>query len=481
MRSNYENIVYRDIIMNSQNNSNAQNQPNAEKNKEVDNNDYYKSTDKTEKQENEKNPQNDKNYGRTTGLYSEKMLKKTLRQHFITIPQSEQDHQQLMENIQNVSKNLKYALVAQEEHATEGKHYHILLTGINPIGIGAIHKRIMMTPGNIKGSINYQKVSTIKAVETYCKKDGNWKEYGALATKKYNADTKDKINEDLNEIYNNDKTYEDNINEIREKQPAYYTQYANNIEKHLKKKEEKVYKKWTPPTYDTKNTILKPYQAKIWKLINEPPKNRQIIWVCGKPNTGKSFMFNYINDNYDWGIYNAGSTASQDNAIYGYEEEGAIAWDIPKSYDFKNYGDALASTIEKFSDFGQQLTSRKYQGKKVRALGHVIVFSNRKVLSQLKHRDVIEINVSDDESIKEKLEKWNLKIKFNPNRKQGQSETIWEHTTPQPGEEPIRRYYYNKEDLPEEIAEDIYGQTDQQKYDIAQYKMKVKQQQNDMK
>ena len=87
MRSNYENIVYRDIIMNSQNNSNAQNQPNAEKNKEVDNNDYYKSTDKTEKQENEKNPQNDKNYGRTTGLYSEKMLKKTLRQHFITIPQ----------------------------------------------------------------------------------------------------------------------------------------------------------------------------------------------------------------------------------------------------------------------------------------------------------------------------------------------------------------------------------------------------------
>ena len=28
----------------------------------------------------------DKNYGKTKGLYSEKMLKKTLRQHFITIP-----------------------------------------------------------------------------------------------------------------------------------------------------------------------------------------------------------------------------------------------------------------------------------------------------------------------------------------------------------------------------------------------------------
>ena len=438
---------------------NNSNQPNAEKNKEVINNGLLQITDKTEKQENAEKPQNDKkenemndkNYGRTTGLYSEKMLKKTLRQHFITIPQSEQNHQQLLDNITKASKTLRYVLVAQEEHTVDGKHYHILLTAKNPVAIGAIHKRIMETQGNIGGAINYQKVSTLKAVETYCKKDGNIKEWGTIGTQKYNAETKDKINEDLHEIYTNDKSTEENIQQIKEKQPAYYTQYSQHIEKHIKAKEDKPLKKWDAPIYNTENTKLRPYQAKIWELINKPPKNRQIIWVCGKPNTGKSFMFNYINENYDYGIYNAGSTASQDNAIYGYEEEGAIAWDIPKSYDFANYGDALASTIEKFSDFGQELTSRKYQGKKVRALGHVIVFSNRHVIPQLAHRDIIEINTRDDETIDEKLATWNIRTAQRKGR------TVWEETIQRMGEEDIRKYYYDIKDLPNEIREDVYG------------------------
>ena len=133
---------------------------------------------------------------------------------------------------------------------------------------------------------------------------------------------------------------------------------------------------------------MRPYQQRIWELINTKPKNRRIIWVCGKPNSGKSFMFNFITENYDYGIYAAGSTASMDNAVYGYEEEGAVAWDIPKNYDFETYGDHLASTIEKFSDFGQRLTSRKYKGKTCKALGHVLVFSNRQPLDQLAHRDI---------------------------------------------------------------------------------------------
>ena len=394
----------------------------------------------------------DKNYGKSKGLYSEKMLKKTLRQHFITIPQAELCHQQLIDNLKQVSKNLKYVCVGKEQHASEGEHYHILLTGTNPIGIGAIHKRIMMTEGNIGGAINYQKVETANAVETYCKKDGNYKEHGSIATQRYNKEKQgNEIDADLNELYTNDKTYDENIIHIKAKQPSYYTQYGTNIEKELKKKDVKPLKKWEAPVYNTENSTLRPYQQRIWDIINTQPKNRQIIWVCGRPNTGKSFMFNYIDENYDYGIYSAGSTASLDNAVYGYEEQGAIAWDIPLNYDFNNFGDALASTIEKFSDYGQYLTSRKYQGKKIQVLGHVIVFSNRRVLPQLKHRDIIEINTRDDESEAEKLSTWGFKTTLKKDGKK-----IWEQTIEQHGEEPIRKYYYSMNDLPHEIKQDVY-------------------------
>lgn len=454
--------------------ANAMNSNQKEENKEVIDNDYYKSpikeNDEPVKPEEEENTiakndqqkqegesvieskTNDKNYGRTGELYVKSLLNKQLRQHFITIPQSEQDLNELFENLKTASKNIKYLCVAQEKHINEGNHYHILLTANKGVRIEQIHKRIMKTEGSIGGSINYQKVTTsCKAVETYIKKDGKYKEHGTLQNQLYNKDTKDLINEDLNNIYTNDNTYEENIHYIKTKQPAYYTQYKEKIENEVKAKDEKPLKKWEPPVYTHENTTLKPYQNKIWELINQPPKQRRIIWVNGKPNTGKSFMFNYINENYDYGIYSAGSTASLDNAVYGYEEQGAIAWDIPKNYDYETFGNALASTIEKFSDYGQHLTSRKYAGKKIQVKGHVIVFSNRPVLAQLKHRDIIEINTHDDLTQEEKLKVWNIRIRTN---KKGNK--IWEETLRE-GQEEVRKYYNSIEDLPYEIRQDVYN------------------------
>jgi hypothetical protein len=247
-------------------------------------------------------------------------------------------------------------------------------------------------------------------------------------------------------------TTTENLKLIRDRQPAYYTQYSENISQKLEEKiiEAKPLKKWTIPTYNTKNTKLRPYQSRIWDLLNEPPKNRRIIWVCGRPNSGKSFMFNYINENYDYGIYSAGSTASLDNAVYGYNEEGAIAWDIPKNYDYENFGNSLASTIEKFSDFGQTLTSRKYKGKKIKVMGHVIVFSNRKVLDQLRHRDIIEINTNEGMSEKELLATHNAKIKIINGSKK------WEVRT-QELNETVSRYYNRIDDLPIHIRLDVYN------------------------
>ena len=246
-----------------------QKQPNAEKNKKVDNNGYYKSTDK-ENEENVKEIQgtqeNDKiKDGRNTELYNEKLLKKYRRQHFITIPQTEQNQQQLFDNMMKTSKCIKYLLVAKEKHTNGGEHYHILITGTQGIRIGAIHKRIMNTEGSIKGSIDYQEVKTLKASETYCKKDGKYLEHGEIENQKYVADAKTATDQALDEIYSNDKTLEENLELIKTKHPTYYTDKYENILARLQEKENKPLKKWDLPAYDTQNTKLKPYQKKIWK------------------------------------------------------------------------------------------------------------------------------------------------------------------------------------------------------------------------
>ena len=93
-------------------------------------------------------------------------------------------------------------------------------------------------------------------------------------------------------------------------------------------------------------------------------------------------------------MYDAGSTASLDNIAYGYDEEGIIAWDLPRTFNFTELGNPIASVIEKFSDFGQTITSKKYSGKTQKVRGHAIVFSNSPPIEQLLHRDIIHIDLS---------------------------------------------------------------------------------------
>ena len=215
----------------------------------------------------------DANFGRKKTLYSEKLMRKELRRHFITIPQSGQDHKELYDQLKDKTRHLKYLLISQEEHADGGIHYHIMITTNNPVTRKSIHKNIMLIKGNIGGSINYQAVECLMKSEAYIKKYGTYLETGEIKTQKYNAKTKEKINEDLNEIYTNDQTTEENLKLIRDRQPAYYTQYSENIKQKLEEKimESKPPLRWDIPSYNTKNTTLKPWQEQLWELINKPP------------------------------------------------------------------------------------------------------------------------------------------------------------------------------------------------------------------
>ena len=198
-------------------------------------------------------------------------------------------------------------------------------------------------------------------------------------------------------------TKKEKLDYVKETQPLMYMDKREKIIAMIDKEEEAEEEdKWELPDMSRENITLKPYQEELWNLLSKPPKARRIIWVHGKPGMGKSFMYNYLEENYKKKVYCAGQSASLDNVVYGYNEEGAIIWDIPKSYNWDNEElvNTLASTIEKFSDFGTTITSKKYQGKKCKVRGHALVFSNHRPIKQLRHRDIVEIEAGDKDEKK---------------------------------------------------------------------------------
>jgi hypothetical protein len=255
----------------------------------------------------------------------------------------------------------------------------------------------------INGLINYQTPKKINATIQYLKKeyteveDEPYLEWGDAPRDIGRPSITDKdatILEALNQAQ------EGNIEEakdmIRTIAPMDYLKYKNVINETLTS-ENKTYKKYDLPDISSDSVQLTPQQQKVWDLLQTTPKARRIIWITGNYGSGKSFLHNYIHENHEYGTYDAGQTASLDNIAYGYNEEGVITWDLPRTYDFTNYGDAIANVIEKFSDFGQTITSKKYNGKTQKVRGHAIVFSNRQPLEQLQHRDIIHIDLSEEE------------------------------------------------------------------------------------
>ena len=114
----------------------------------------------------------------------------------------------------------------------------------------------------------------------------------------------------------------------------------------------------------------------------------EAFWFCGDVSTGKSFMKTYIDNNYQYGSYDGGHRIELEKHAAMYNEEGCAIWDLPLNFpDFHG----VSVCIEKFSDFGQKISSGRYAGK-VRTLRcHVIVFSNSPPIENLRHRDIVEM------------------------------------------------------------------------------------------
>lgn len=332
------------------------------------------------------------------------LLQAKLYSQFITIPQTTINYEELHNSL-GESETVQYLLTKLEQHEDKGLHIHILIKFNTQQRISWIHNRIMAMEGDIGGLIDYQAVKKIQASVLYLKKEETSiegkpflekgtlsSEHGSNQFKK--QDNSQAILEAIQKAETGD--VEGALEDIKQSSPMDYLKFKQTINDTLKS-ENKTVKKWDLPNYSQSHVKLNKQQQQVWDLLQTAPKARRIIWVSGDYGSGKSFLYNYIKENYEYRMYDAGQSASMDNVAYGYDEEGVIAWDLPRTYNFTEMGDTIASVIEKFSDFGQSITSKKYSGKTQKVRGHTLVFSNQKPIDQLSHRDVIHINLSEKE------------------------------------------------------------------------------------
>lgn len=331
-----------------------------------------------------------------THVYPSKLLSKALRNHFITIDHTNIPKEELSLKIHQSSNNIIYTKVSQETHVDGDTHLHILVCGKNNITIKTLHTAIQSVGlkhnSYIKASINYQKVKSVVKSFTYLdKEDKNPSTHGTPPTKIKNQQARqDQVNQTYLQAIHLAETgnLEEAEQVMRETNSRDYLLYHNQIRETLKTLNQ-TRLKYDIPTLD--NVTLKDWQQQLWDTIQQTPKARRIIWIHGKPNSGKSFMYNYIKEKHTHGAFDAGQCMSLDNLAYSYDEEGSILWDLPMNFNYQDMLTPLCNVVEKFSDFGQTISSKKYAGKTQHIRGHVIVFANRPCPEELNHRDIINI------------------------------------------------------------------------------------------
>ena len=351
--------------------------------------------------------------------YSSKLLQSNFTSNFITIPQTTINYEELHQALSDF-KHTQYLITKLEQHEDQGLHIHILITLKQVSRLTAIHKIIMSVSeehGLIGGTIDYQKPKHIGKSITYVKKeetavaDYPYLEYGELgATHQRQLNNNNNNNEALLEAIAKAENgeLEEALADIKQIEPMKYLQFKEQIKGNLAT-ENKTIKKYDLPNMNKTNVKLNYQQQQVWDLLQSTPQQRRIIWVSGQYGSGKSYLYNYIKANHEYSMYDAGQSASMDNVAYGYNEEGVIAWDLPRTFNFTEMGDSIANVIEKFSDFGQSITSKKYSGKTQHVRGHVIIFSNQEPLEQLKHRNIIHIDLSNKSPIAEALHNQQIK------------------------------------------------------------------------
>lgn len=332
-------------------------------------------------------------------LYPRALMERRFNKVFITIPHTDLTVSEALEKFKTYDQ-VTYCKVAQEHHEDGDTHIHIYMAFKQQVRTLTIHNMLKQIIKRIIGTINYQTPKNPEAINKYLDKEGNTAEFGERPTTIGKSRTEDK-NSGYREAIQAAQTGNtaEALQILLEEQPRDMMINGENIKYNLENL--RIRKKFDIPIYTKDNTIFKKWQQQLLNLVNTTPVKRRIIWVVGEPESGKTFIHDYLSnlENFEYGLYQAGQSVSYDNVIYGYDEEGIIAFDFPKSYDWLTFGDQAANIIEKFSDFGTKVSSKKYKGSTKHIRGHCLVFSNREPLEGIQHRDVVVIRASKEDSI----------------------------------------------------------------------------------
>lgn len=349
-------------------------------------------------------------------LYNSKLLNKREYRYFITMPHSTFNTKELHEALWNSSPPPIFIRTVLEPHKPKenilfgsNNHQHIALFYKNQVKVSTIHNIIKGLSGECVGTIDYEKLKGAQGVN-YIRKPETLEEYQDGEMPKT---VKTQVKRDENGVkeamdLSRKGNIDDAIKLLWEKQPANMLKYADKYLANLKTLD-KVRDKWDLPENKIDTEGPKPWQKQVIDLVKKMPKKRQIIWVWGSPDQGKSTLFEWLGEvkNNPKGFFCAGTSLSMDNLAHHYDEEGIIAWDFPLSYEFEDKLDILSTIIEIFSDFGKPITSKKYNGKTQYVRGHCVVFSNSPPIRTLKHKNIIEIQT--DELVKKPANKKSIK------------------------------------------------------------------------
>lgn len=377
-------------------------------------------------------------------LYPKKLLSKRYRNHFITIPKTTLKQEEILESLKTL-KQPNYIKVAKEHHKDGTTHYHIIIQCKDNQSIKQIHEQFEKLEGTVRGCINYQQIRNLAASIEYLEKEGESIEYGELKLR--GKATKNNLIEIVKE------NPQQAIEYIEENHPMDMLKHRETILENINAYTKTPYEKFEIP--DTSQATLRNWQQELFEELMKPPKSRRIFWVRGNYGAGKSFMLNYLADNYKYGVFCAGQCVSIDNLAYKYDEEGAIIWDLPRNFNWKELTEPLCNVVEKFSDFGQIIRSMKYKGKTQRVRGHVIVLSNEPCPPELRHRDIVQITATKKTDItigelREYLQQNDIEVN---------------HQNPQLGKyiktDDTQITYYTEDQIKEEINKKKYniGQT----------------------
>lgn len=118
-----------------------------------------------------------------------------------------------------------------------------------------------------------------------------------------------------------------------------------------------------------KHQTFHPWQDTLFEMIKETPNNREVIWIWDKEgNSGKSWMANYIIEQFDSIIFDS---TNQKDVSYAYNNSKIVIFDLARHQkDHINYG--IFECIK-----NGRMFSGKYESKmKKFQIPHLIIFAN---------------------------------------------------------------------------------------------------------